>query len=97
MTGSNACHEVFANVNSAIRCRRGRGWIRRALSSKSIPYGIEALGTLNREVPLELTLLGEAGPERDEREQRRLILSTLRRTSLDQKTRLLGYQPHARC
>jgi len=95
MTGSNACHEVFDNAYSAIRCRRGCGWIRRALSSKGIPYGIEALGTLNREVPLELTLISDAGPERDERGQRRFILSTLRRTGLDQKTRLLGYQPHA--
>ncbi len=62
---------------------------------KGIPYAIEALGQLQREVPVELTIIGDAGPEPDARAQKRKILAALDRTGLGKTARLLGYQPHA--
>lgn len=63
---------------------------------KGIPYAVEALGVLQHRVPLELTIIGDAGPEPDARRQKRQILAELSRSGLTAKTRLLGYQPHAR-
>jgi colanic acid/amylovoran biosynthesis glycosyltransferase len=62
---------------------------------KGIPDAIEALGILRKRVPLELTIIGDAGPEADAREQKQLILAALSRTGLLPHTRMLGYQPHA--
>jgi colanic acid/amylovoran biosynthesis glycosyltransferase len=63
---------------------------------KGIPYAIDALGRVAREVPLELTVIGDAGSERESQDQKRRILQALARSGLHERTRLLGFQPHAR-
>jgi colanic acid/amylovoran biosynthesis glycosyltransferase len=62
---------------------------------KGIPYALEALGHLQHEVPLEITLVGDAnGEERNQREKRR-ILEVIERYRLGGRIRMPGYLSHA--
>lgn len=58
---------------------------------KGIPYSIEALGKMSRDVPVELTIIGDAMGGTTEKDK---IMEALERSGLRDKTRLLGYQPH---
>ena len=60
---------------------------------KGIPYAIEALGRLNEETPVDVTIIGDTVLARDKDEKRR-ILDTIDRWKLRPFVRLLGYQPH---
>lgn len=62
---------------------------------KGIPYALEALARLAQDVPLEITLIGDAEPTPASRREKQHILACLERTGLAQVTRLLGYQPYA--
>lgn len=61
---------------------------------KGIPYAIEALGLLRQEVPIELTIIGDAGPEPESQFEKSRILDALQKTGLTEKTQFMGYQPH---
>ncbi len=62
---------------------------------KGIPYAIEALGRLNREIPVELTIIGDAGPDLESQTEKVRILDAIKNHAMESTTRLLGYQPHA--
>lgn len=61
---------------------------------KGIPYGLEALGRLQNEVPLEITIIGEATREERDQTEKWRILKTIEKHKLAPKIRMLGYQPH---
>jgi colanic acid/amylovoran biosynthesis glycosyltransferase len=61
---------------------------------KGIPYALGALGLLSKKVPIELTLIGDAGSELESQHEKRRILDALKHSGLKTRTRLLGYQPH---
>lgn len=61
---------------------------------KGISYGINALKLLRKEVPVELTIIGDAGPDRASQREKKKILAVLERSGLSANTRLLGYQSH---
>lgn len=63
---------------------------------KGIPDGLKALGRLRDKVRLEITLIGDAGDDPRAKLEKRNILSTIARLKLNEKVRMLGYQPHAR-
>jgi colanic acid/amylovoran biosynthesis glycosyltransferase len=63
---------------------------------KGIPYGLHALGLLRRKVPIEVTIIGDASPQRRSRQERTRIMDEIRRNDLAGATRLLGYVPYAR-
>jgi len=63
---------------------------------KGIPYAIEAVGLLRQEIPIELTIIGDAGKDEASQEEKYKILFAIERTGLKPVTRLLGYQSHAR-
>jgi len=62
---------------------------------KGIPYALEALAQLQRNMPVEITILGDAGPKLDSKREKRRILRTIERGRLKSRTRLLGYQPYS--
>jgi colanic acid/amylovoran biosynthesis glycosyltransferase len=62
---------------------------------KGIPYALEALGRLQKEVDVRVTIIGDASSnERDLREKRQ-ILSTIERCQLKPRVRMMGFQPYA--
>jgi colanic acid/amylovoran biosynthesis glycosyltransferase len=63
---------------------------------KGIPYAVEAVGLLRKEIPIALTIIGDAGKDEASRVEKHKILVALERTGIKQDTRLLGYQSHAR-
>lgn len=63
---------------------------------KGIPFGLEALAALRRDVELEITIIGDAGPERRSRDEKGRILEAIERLDLARATRRLGCVPHDR-
>ncbi|MBE0447287.1 MAG: glycosyltransferase [Actinobacteria bacterium] len=61
---------------------------------KGIPYALEALGRLQHEIPLQVTIIGDASDAARSKAEKQKILATLERYGLQMKTRMLGYRPH---
>lgn len=61
---------------------------------KGIPYALEALGRLQHEIPIEITLIGDASREPRSQAEKQKILATIEKYKLKDKIRMLGYQPH---
>jgi colanic acid/amylovoran/stewartan biosynthesis glycosyltransferase WcaL/AmsK/CpsK len=61
---------------------------------KGLTYALQALGRLQAEVALEITIIGDAGPEEDSRREKTRILEVIAQHGLGPRLRLLGYQPH---
>ena len=62
---------------------------------KGIPYAIEALGSLRKAIPIELTIIGDTGADAASQQEKAKIIHLLESTGLIANTRLLGYQPHS--
>lgn len=63
---------------------------------KGIPYALAALARLKEEVAgLEITIIGDANADPRSTVEKAKILGTLKKYQLSDRTRLLGYQPHA--
>ena len=63
---------------------------------KGIPYGLAALARLEGDLPgLEVTIIGDASKDPRSTIEKAKIMGTLEKYRLIDKTRLLGYQPHA--
>lgn len=61
---------------------------------KGIPYAIGALQIVARDVPVLLTIIGDAGQEPESQQEKARIFTALERSGLKEHTRLLGYQTH---
>lgn len=61
---------------------------------KGIPYALEALGRLQHEIPLEITIIGDANKETRSQAEKRRIAATIEKYDLQSKVCILGYQPH---
>jgi colanic acid/amylovoran biosynthesis glycosyltransferase len=62
---------------------------------KGIPYALEALGRVQRDIPLEITIIGDASREPSSQKEKRKIIETIGKHNLRPKVRMLGYQPHS--
>jgi colanic acid/amylovoran biosynthesis glycosyltransferase len=62
---------------------------------KGIPYALEALGQLQHEVPLTITIIGDARNNPENLAEKEKILAMLEKHQLQSCTSLMGYQPHA--
>ncbi len=61
---------------------------------KGIPYALEALGHLKKELPIEITIIGDAGTDSREQLEKAKILNIIDALGIKPTTRLLGYQPY---
>jgi colanic acid/amylovoran biosynthesis glycosyltransferase len=61
---------------------------------KGIPYALEALGRLQHEVDLKITIIGDANDEERSQREKQVILNTIEKQGLGLRTRLLSYQPY---
>jgi colanic acid/amylovoran biosynthesis glycosyltransferase len=62
---------------------------------KGIPYALQALGQLRHEIPLKITIIGDARNHPENLAEKRKILATIEKHQLQSHTLLLGYQPHS--
>lgn len=58
---------------------------------KGIPYALEALGRVHQEIPLEITLIGDADSSKEGIEEKEKIQAVLKRNELLPVTKMLGY------
>lgn len=63
---------------------------------KGIPNALAALGQLRHTVPLEITLIGDAGAEPRAQKEKAAIQDAIRQYELGERISQLGYQPHER-
>ncbi len=61
---------------------------------KGIPLALEVLGQIKDVVPLEITIIGDAGSSEEGQQEKQRILAAIDRHSLGPRVRFLGYQPH---
>ena len=61
---------------------------------KGVPIALEMLGRLQHKVPLEITIIGEATYEEPSQIERKKILDMIAHHHLQDRVRLLGFQPH---
>lgn len=62
---------------------------------KGIPYALEALGRVKNEIPLTVTIIGDAGPAVRSQIEKQRILSTIEKQGLESNVRMIGYQSQA--
>jgi colanic acid/amylovoran biosynthesis glycosyltransferase len=62
---------------------------------KGIPDAVEALGQIKDDVPLHLTIVGDASNDPRSGPEKERILATIAKHDLRTSTRLLGYQPYS--
>jgi colanic acid/amylovoran biosynthesis glycosyltransferase len=63
---------------------------------KGIPDALLALSKIKDEVPLEVTIVGDAGPDPNQQREKRRILDIIEQNNLGQIVTMLGYQPFSR-
>jgi colanic acid/amylovoran biosynthesis glycosyltransferase len=66
----------------------------RFTEKKGIPYALEALGRIQHEVPLEITIIGDASNRLEEQTEKRKILAVIKKHNLQSKIRMLGSKPY---
>ena len=67
----------------------------RFTEKKGIPYALEALGKIQNDVPLSITIIGDSTDEQRMKNEKAKILAIIDKYQLQSKVRMLGYQPHS--
>lgn len=63
---------------------------------KGIPFALEAIGQIQNEIDIDMTIIGDAQHNKQESlMEKKKILSIIDKYKLNSKTRLLGYMPHS--
>lgn len=62
---------------------------------KGIPLALDALSKLRTRIPIEITVIGDAGTEPRAQGEKRKIMELIRRRGLEDCIRMLGFQPHS--
>lgn len=63
---------------------------------KGVPYALEALGRLQKSVPLQITIIGDATDHPKLQAEKAKILQTMTETNLTDVVTFLGFQPYIR-
>lgn len=61
---------------------------------KGIPYALEALGQLKDQIPLQITVIGDASAEERSKKEKRRIQEIVEKYNLAPHVRFMGYQPY---
>ncbi len=62
---------------------------------KGIPFALQAIGRLAQTTEVALTIIGDAGTLARSLAEKQRILNQIAASGLENKTRLMGFQPHA--
>lgn len=63
---------------------------------KGITYALEALGVIQHEVNIKVTIMGDASPDPPSQIEKKKILNTIEQTGLQSRVEMLGYQSHSK-
>ncbi|MEX0686980.1 MAG: glycosyltransferase [Balneolales bacterium] len=63
---------------------------------KGIPYAIRAFSAIQDKVDLEITIIGDSSREEHSKTEKQMILHEISKGRLQEKVKLLGFQPHHR-
>ncbi len=63
---------------------------------KGLPYALAALGEIQTDIPLEITLIGDAGGDAESQHEKQRIMGVIDQYQLRDKVRMLGFQPYTR-
>lgn len=61
---------------------------------KGIPYALEALGQLKDQIPLRVTIIGDASMEKRSQNEKNRIHDVVEKYNLSPHVNFMGYQPH---
>jgi colanic acid/amylovoran biosynthesis glycosyltransferase len=62
---------------------------------KGIPYALDTLGRLQEEIPLEISIIGDAYPEERSQKEKERILGVIEKYKMQPIVNMLGFQPHS--
>jgi colanic acid/amylovoran biosynthesis glycosyltransferase len=62
---------------------------------KGIPYALAALGRLQEEISLEITIIGDATAEERDQEEKERIFGVIEMYEMQSKIKMLGFQPYS--
>ena len=62
---------------------------------KGIPDGLDALGRLKKDIPIKITIIGDASNDHYSIQEKQNILEAIARNNLQSQTTLMGFQPYA--
>jgi colanic acid/amylovoran biosynthesis glycosyltransferase len=65
------------------------------VEKKGIPSALAALARIKNDVPLEVTIIGDARAERASQLEKQRILEAISAGGLESRVQLLGFQPHS--
>ena len=64
---------------------------------KGMTYAVDAVAKISKDVPVELTIVGDANElQQRSRQEKARVIAAIERGGLRDRTRLLGFQPHSR-
>jgi len=66
----------------------------RFTEKKGFPYALSALAKLAKDLPLDVTIIGDAGATEADQTEKNTMIKTIQDGNLNSKVTLLGYQPH---
>jgi colanic acid/amylovoran biosynthesis glycosyltransferase len=66
------------------------------VEKKGFPYGLQALGQIQVDCPLEITIIGDARREKRSIAEKERILTAINQSNLQESVTFLGYQPYER-
>lgn len=61
---------------------------------KGIPDGLDALGRLIKDIPIKITIIGDASNDHDSIQEKQNIFEAIARNNLQSQTTLMGFQPY---
>lgn len=62
---------------------------------KGIPYALAALGKIRNDVEVKITVIGDASSDQQSLNEKQKIIAAIKEHKLEDKVRLLGYQPYS--
>ncbi|MFH1976752.1 MAG: glycosyltransferase [Pseudomonadota bacterium] len=61
---------------------------------KGLPYALVALARLNKDLPVEVTIIGDAGKYKADQAEKRKMIQAIKDGGIEAKVNFLGYQHH---
>jgi colanic acid/amylovoran biosynthesis glycosyltransferase len=61
---------------------------------KGLPYALAALSRLSKDIPVQVTIIGDVGKYKKDQQEKRKIIQTIKDGGINANVNFMGYQPH---